>query len=94
MYILEVQRYTCGGTFQHLGYVAILFSSKDKAARHYNTYNPHLRDLNEYGNWSSRMDPVTKLRAVVKKYNNELDNDNIILLDSAADLSTYRCETD
>ena len=72
MYMLEIQRYVQSQGFEHVGYINALFRSKDSAAHCYNINNPQLRNLNRRVNWKSDWDPITRLRAVVRKYNGEI----------------------
>lgn len=76
VYVLEVQKAIevsniSSKIFEHVGYMKALFKTKQSACNYYDTYNKHMRSLNAHDTWCSDWDPVTKLRYVVRKHNNE-----------------------
>ena len=74
MYILEVQKYdTCHENLcafkrncVHVGYMKKEFQTQQDACDYYDTYNPHMRSLNAFGNWISDWDPRTQLLYIVR----------------------------
>ena len=45
-YILEVQKMDWNKKSQHIGYMNVVFESKQDAADYYNKFNPHMPQLN------------------------------------------------
>ena len=87
LWILEVQKFvnletlnnlpeeyaqsiTCG--FDHIGYMDIIFKTKQQASDYYDKYNSHQRSLNAWKTWISDWDAKTNLRYVLRPYNHEL----------------------
>lgn len=74
--VLEAQQFVSGGKwdndiFKHIGYMDLVFRTKQEAFEYYDTNNPHLRKMNAHGTERSDWDPDTKLRYVVRKYDGE-----------------------
>ena len=55
------------GDGRHIGYMDIVFKTKNEAAEYYAMYNPHMRRLNAL-TWCSDWDPITRLFYVVREY--------------------------
>ena len=79
-YILEVQRFypdghilhpEWNGKSEHIGYMNIIFKTKQQACKYYDIYNPHLRSLNAHNTWRSDWDPETYLEYVVREWGSE-----------------------
>ena len=69
-YIFEVQKYHDLGNI-HIGYMNILFKTKDEAASYYEKYNPQMRKLDRFGNYRSDYNVSTSFQYVVREYDHE-----------------------
>ena len=79
-YILEVQRFIYdghklhpewNGKCEHIGYMNIIFKTKQQACSYYDKHNPHMRSLNAHNNWRSDYDPNTYLLYIVRERGEE-----------------------
>ena len=79
-YILEVQRFHSKDdlkskkchSFEHVGYMNLVFKSKEKACAYYDKYKKGNRSLNAHGTWCSDWDPKNNnYRYIVRSYNGE-----------------------
>ena len=79
-FILEVQEFHSNGhiehpewngKFEHIGYLNMIFKTKQSACDYYDIHNPHMRNLNTHNNFCSDWDPNTHLRYIVRPYNGE-----------------------
>lgn len=73
LWILECQKFTNTG-FVHIGYLNKIFKTKKAAADYYDEHigGPEgMRELNSFGKWSSDWDPITRIRYVVRIYDQE-----------------------
>ena len=67
-YILEVQKMDWNNKSQHLGYMNIVFESKQDAANYYNKFNQHMPQLNITNKWCSEWDPNTYKFYIVREH--------------------------
>jgi hypothetical protein len=79
-YILEVQKFNptghlsqseWNGKSTHVGYMNIVFKTKNLACEYYDMYNPTLRPLNSHHTYRSDWNRDTHLMYVVREYGNE-----------------------
>jgi hypothetical protein len=79
-YILEVQKFNptdhlshpeCNGKSIHVGYMNIVFKTKQQASSYYDMYNPTLRPLNAHHTYRSDWSHDTYLVYVVREYGDE-----------------------
>jgi hypothetical protein len=80
LYILEVQKLNligdllqseCNGKSTHVGYMNIVFKTKQQACKYYDMYNPTLRPLNAHHTYRSDWNHDTYLLYVVREYGDE-----------------------
>jgi hypothetical protein len=79
-YILEVQKFNligdlsqseCNGKSTHVGYMNIVFKTKQQACKYYDMYNPTLRPLNAHHTYRSDWNPETYLMYIIREYGDE-----------------------
>ncbi|CAH6420817.1 Hypothetical protein POVR2_LOCUS268 [uncultured virus] len=70
-WMLEAQCCRWGKGFQHVGYVAWSWDTKQEAADFYKRMYPGMRDLNARGTWASDWSPIDGLRYVVRPWKHE-----------------------
>jgi hypothetical protein len=79
-FILEVQKFNYqgnklhpewNGKCEHIGYMNIIFKSKQQACAYYDKHNPHMRSLNAHNTWRSDYDPNTYLLYIVRERGEE-----------------------
>lgn len=80
LYILEVQKLNltgdllqseCNGKSTHVGYMNIVFKTKQQACKYYDMYNPSMRPLNAHHTYRSDWNHDTYLLYVVREYGDE-----------------------
>ena len=67
-YILEVQKFNWNSKSDHIGYMNIIFETKQDACDYYNKYNPHMPPLNEKLRHYSDWDPNTYLMYIIREH--------------------------
>ena len=67
-YILEVQKMEWNYKSRHMGYMNIIFETKQDAATYYNKFNPHMPQLNNESKWCSEWDPETFLMYIIREH--------------------------
>jgi hypothetical protein len=71
-YILEEQVFIENKGFQHIGYVNKIFNSKEEAILYYDEFNSHMPSLRGKSNYTSNIDPKTKIRSKIRVYDGEI----------------------
>ena len=67
-YILEVQKMEWNNKTRHIGYMNIVFETKQLACDYYIRLNPHMPLLSEKRNYCSDWDPNTYLMYIVREH--------------------------
>lgn len=83
-FVLEVQQHVPAQGFYHVGYLDQLFKTKAAAATYYDKQHPNMRGLNAHRTWCSDWHPETRLRCLVRPYNNEVCSIKVLPLSPPA----------
>jgi len=67
-YILEVQKMEWNSKTRHIGYMNIVFETKQEAANYYNKFNSHMLPITNENRWCSDWDPETYLMYIIREH--------------------------